>query len=432
MKKIIEFLKKNIKVIFSVVVIAVLVIACLNSVLEDRRKVTKDKGRMIALTPLYDEPIITQLYAKTPYEALDLTDEAAASSGFVNDNVGAYNDTKSLTEQEKKDKAALEALLESNDRVKVTTKGDEARSRNKKYSLNKLTTISGNGTVSVTANANGVYASNASGSYLGQFILTGYCPCVICCGKTNGITASGRPATANHTIAADKRFAFGTQMIINGMVYTVEDRGGAIKGNHIDVFFNTHAEALAFGKKTGDVYLYTGGGQNTQPVAQTPKNDNDSHDLSSVSMIGDSLMVGATTNLKSLLPNANIDGKVGRQQSAGYDIVTGMKSAGTLGNTVVIELGTNGVFTEDAGQKLIDNIGSDRRIFWVNTYGPKLSWYADSNAVIAKLCNKNSNVTLIDWQSKGSANPALFSGDGIHLTSAGYQTFAQMIYDAIK
>ncbi len=432
MKKLFGFLKSKIKVIISVLVIAALASACIHSVIQDRRRVTKDMGRMIALTPLYDEPGYKQLYARIPYESLNLTTVAASSSGFVNENVGAYSDSKQLTEQEKKDKAALEALLNSNDRQAYTTKGDEARSRNEKYALNKITKISGGGTISVTSNVNGVYASNANGTYLGQFVLTGYCPCVICCGKTNGITASGRPATANHTIAADKRFAFGTQMIINGMVYTVDDRGGAITGNHIDIFFNTHAEALAFGKRTGDVYLYTG--QPTQTANVTPSNNNDSQeaDLSSVSMIGDSLMVGATTNLKSLLPNANIDGKVGRQQSAGYDIVSGMKSSGTLGKTVVIELGTNGPFTESAGQKLIDNIGSDKRIFWVNTYGPKLSWYAESNAVISKLCNSNSNVTLIDWQTKGMSDPGLFSGDGIHLTSAGYQTFAQMIYDAIK
>ena len=427
MKKFGKFLKKRFKAIFSVLVIAALVFACLHSVIEDRRKVTKDMGRMIALTPLYDEPKMGELYARVPYDSVSVTDVAAGSSGFVNDNVGAYSDGKTLTEQEKKDKAALEALLESNDREKLAvSKGDEARDRSSRHELNQIKEV-GNTTVSVTQNSMGVFADNSSGTYLGQFILTGYCPCVICCGKTNGITASGRPATANHTIAADKRYAFGTQMIINGKVYTVDDRGGAITGNHIDIFFNTHAEALAFGKRTADVYLYNG----KAPTTATVVNNNPA-DLSSVSMIGDSLMVGATTNLRALVPNANIDGKVGRQMVAGFDIVNQMKQSGTLGNTVVIELGTNGPFSEADGQKLIDSIGSDKRIFWVNTYGPKLNWYGEVNNVISKLCNANSNVTLIDWQSKGMANEGLFSGDGIHLTSAGYQTFAQNIYDAIK
>lgn len=79
--------------------------------------------------------------------------------------------------------------------------------------------------------------------------VTGYCACKKCCGKTNGITASGTQATAGRTVAASSQFSFGTKLSINGTTYTVEDRGGAIKGNKIDVYFNTHAEALAWGVK---------------------------------------------------------------------------------------------------------------------------------------------------------------------------------------
>ena len=77
--------------------------------------------------------------------------------------------------------------------------------------------------------------------------ITAYCPCSKCCGKTNGITASGTKATAGRTVAASSKFAMGTKLNINGHIYTVEDRGGAINGNKIDIFVNTHAEALAWG-----------------------------------------------------------------------------------------------------------------------------------------------------------------------------------------
>ena len=70
-----------------------------------------------------------------------------------------------------------------------------------------------------------------------------------CCGKTNGITASGTKATAGRTIATDSKFAFGTKLSINGTTYIVEDRGGAIKGNKIDMYFDTHAQALQWGVK---------------------------------------------------------------------------------------------------------------------------------------------------------------------------------------
>ena len=77
--------------------------------------------------------------------------------------------------------------------------------------------------------------------------ITAYCPCSKCCGKTNGRTASGTTATAGRTVAASSKYAFGTKLNIGGHVYTVEDRGGAINGNKIDIFVNTHAEALAWG-----------------------------------------------------------------------------------------------------------------------------------------------------------------------------------------
>ena len=81
------------------------------------------------------------------------------------------------------------------------------------------------------------------------FKVTAYCACAKCCGKQTGITASGTRATAGRTIAASSQFAFGTKLVINGNVYTVEDRGGAIKGNRIDIYMNTHAEALRWGVK---------------------------------------------------------------------------------------------------------------------------------------------------------------------------------------
>ena len=81
------------------------------------------------------------------------------------------------------------------------------------------------------------------------FKVTAYCSCAKCCGKVTGRTASGTHATAGQTVAASGQFAFGTKLIINGQEYTVEDRGGAIQGNRIDIYMNSHAEAMAWGVK---------------------------------------------------------------------------------------------------------------------------------------------------------------------------------------
>ena len=89
--------------------------------------------------------------------------------------------------------------------------------------------------------------------------VTGYCPCSKCCGKfADGITANGHKIRPGDTfVAADKRYSFGTEMVIegynNGKSIKVLDRGGAIRGNKLDVFFHTHQEALEWGVRYIDV-----------------------------------------------------------------------------------------------------------------------------------------------------------------------------------
>ena len=79
--------------------------------------------------------------------------------------------------------------------------------------------------------------------------ITAYCSCAKCCGKTTGRTASGTQATAGRTVAASAKFAFGTKLNIGGHIYTVEDRGGAIQGNRIDIYVSSHSAALQWGVK---------------------------------------------------------------------------------------------------------------------------------------------------------------------------------------
>lgn len=79
--------------------------------------------------------------------------------------------------------------------------------------------------------------------------ITAYCSCSKCCGKSTGRTASGTQATAGRTVAAPAKFAFGTKLNIGGNIYTVEDRGGAIQGNRIDIYVSSHSAALQWGVK---------------------------------------------------------------------------------------------------------------------------------------------------------------------------------------
>lgn len=94
---------------------------------------------------------------------------------------------------------------------------------------------------------------NKLNSYLGTYKITHYCPCSQCCGWSTGITASGTYATAGRTVACNS-LPFGTQIMINGNIYTVEDTGG-MSNSTIDIFVESHQEALNLGTYYTDVYL---------------------------------------------------------------------------------------------------------------------------------------------------------------------------------
>lgn len=70
------------------------------------------------------------------------------------------------------------------------------------------------------------------------------------CGKSDGITASGLKVKENETLACPAQFPFGTKIRIEGMgTYVCEDRGGAIKANHIDIYMKTKTQAFDFGRR---------------------------------------------------------------------------------------------------------------------------------------------------------------------------------------
>lgn len=89
------------------------------------------------------------------------------------------------------------------------------------------------------------------GSSLGIFQITGY--------YGNGKTNSGTWPKADHTIAADTSvLPMGTKVFINHTVYTVEDIGGAVKGNLIDIYYNSYEEAFgvtALGHRFAEVFV---------------------------------------------------------------------------------------------------------------------------------------------------------------------------------
>ena len=161
----------------------------------------------------------------------------------------------------------------------------------------------------------------------------------------------------------------------------------------------------------------------TEPVVYT--------DPAAVTMVGDSVMLGALPALETAVPGCVVDAKVSRQVWDAQAVLDHLESSGQLGSTVVLALGTNGTFSQEQGQALLDRLGPDRQVYWVTAYGAALPWQEQSNDAIRALAASNDNVTLIDWSAIAPGHDSWFYSDGIHLQSPGQDAYAAMIAEAI-
>lgn len=99
-----------------------------------------------------------------------------------------------------------------------------------------------------------------AGDSLGTVVTSAYCPCSICCGRwAGGPTASGVMPQAQHTLAVDAYnpiVPIGTEIIMDGVLYKVEDTGDLNRhGVNFDVFHDAHQDALNWGHKSLTAYI---------------------------------------------------------------------------------------------------------------------------------------------------------------------------------
>lgn len=152
----------------------------------------------------------------------------------------------------------------------------------------------------------------------------------------------------------------------------------------------------------------------------------------SITVIGDSVFLGAAPSFKKLYKNAVIDAKISRQVCQGLDIAKKLDKKNKLGDTVIISLGTNGNFNSKTGQELINYLGEQRSIYWIDAYGKELDIQQDVNKTIRKLVKKNSNVHLIAWSKEGRKHPNWFYQDGIHLNAKGQTGFCRYVRKSLN
>ncbi|MHB1432452.1 MAG: SGNH/GDSL hydrolase family protein [Streptosporangiaceae bacterium] len=151
---------------------------------------------------------------------------------------------------------------------------------------------------------------------------------------------------------------------------------------------------------------------------------------SSVTAIGDSVMVASTPALQHALPGIYIDAAVSRQFSVGLQALATIKAEGALRPVVIFALGTNGTVTSDEIAQLYSLIGPGRRLVLVNTYEAR-SWEYEVNSTLARASRRHANTVLANWYATISRHTNLLWPDEIHPQPAGAVLYAKMIMAAL-
>lgn len=154
-------------------------------------------------------------------------------------------------------------------------------------------------------------------------------------------------------------------------------------------------------------------------------------DGSNISIIGDSVILDVEPYLKEELPGIVIDGLIGRQLSQAAEVVDQLRAEERLGERVVIELGTNGVFPEKQLRGLLDSLNDVEQIVLLNTRVPK-KWQDAVNQTLSEVVRDYPKAVLVDWHGHSAGQDDYFEKDGVHLKPKGAEAYASLLLEAIR
>src|ERR671938_689693 len=150
-----------------------------------------------------------------------------------------------------------------------------------------------------------------------------------------------------------------------------------------------------------------------------------------VSAIGDSVMLGAVEALQQKMPNLGLLNAQGsRQPAAAIDIMRQWRTAGYLGDAVVIDIGNNGPFTSEQFDEMMGVLAGVPKVLIVTLTVPpgvENPVAASNNTVLTEGAQRYPNAVLVDWHGASANHPEYFSGDSTHLSLQGAQAYADLI-----
>ncbi|MBI5975382.1 acyltransferase family protein [Staphylococcus canis] len=165
----------------------------------------------------------------------------------------------------------------------------------------------------------------------------------------------------------------------------------------------------------------------------TPKDTNQSHnkpsqfDASKESplFIGDSLTVGMGNYLDNHYDTPMIDARVGRSMEEAIQVASQYASYNRDGQSVVIQIGTNGDFSDSELETLLKDF-DQANVYLINTTVPR-GYQEHVNTLLSEAAQKHKNVHLVDWYQVGVGHTEYFAYDGIHLEYPGIEKLVETL-----
>jgi len=145
-----------------------------------------------------------------------------------------------------------------------------------------------------------------------------------------------------------------------------------------------------------------------------------------ITVLGDSVLLGASDHLAKKIEGLEIDAAIGRQGKDGLNRLHELKNRNELADIVVIHLGTNGYLYENQVREVMALLSDVRQVVFINVKAPR-RWEKSNNELLKKLSGEFPNVKLIDWRAIGQSHKEYFGKDHIHLTKKGVRAMTAEI-----
>ena len=129
-------------------------------------------------------------------------------------------------------------------------------------------------------------------------------------------------------------------------------------------------------------------------------------------------MIDYASALQHDLPGTKVEAEVSRQWSRGVSLVEALRAEGSLGSTVIVDLGTNGPVSHAAFQALMTHLGGVSRIVFVTVFVDR-PWQGTVNATLRWGVSRHRNARIADWATLVGAHRSWLYPDGTHVPIGG-------------